>query len=57
MSVFKTFRPESQFLGRLIRSPGSPRKRKRSRALEEEIGVWGSQGGEKDNIFFSIALS
>ena len=30
---------ESQFLGRLIRSPGSPRRRKGSGALEVEIGV------------------
>ena len=29
---------ESQFLGRLIRSPGSPRRRKGSGALEVEIG-------------------
>ena len=29
---------ESQFLGRLIRSSGSPRRRKRSGALEIEIG-------------------
>ena len=38
--------------GRLIRSLGSPRRRKGSRALEEEIGVWSSQGGEKDNFLF-----
>ena len=44
---------ESQFLGRLIRNPGSPRRRKGSRALEEEIGIWSSQGREKDKkIFF-----
>jgi hypothetical protein len=36
----------------LIRSPGFPRRREGSEALKEEIGVWGSQGGEKDNIFF-----
>ena len=40
---------ESQFLGRLIRSPRSLRRRRRrrregSRALEKEKGVWGSQG-------------
>ena len=37
---------ESQFLGRLIRSPGSLRRRRGrregSRALEKEKGVWGS---------------
>ena len=44
--------PESQFLGRLIRSPGSLRRREGSGALEEEIGVWGSWGGEKDRSFF-----
>ena len=37
---------ESQFLGRLIRSPGFLRRRRRrregSRALEKEKGVWGS---------------
>ena len=43
---------ESQFLGRLIRSPGFPRRREGSEALKEEIGVWGSQGGEKDKFFF-----
>ena len=31
----------SQFLGRLIRSPGVPK----------EKGVWNSQGGEKDKLF------
>ena len=36
-------------LGRLIRSPG-PSRRKESRALEEEKGIWGSQGGEKDKL-------
>ena len=44
---------ESQFLGRLIRSPGSPRRRKGSGALEVQIGVWNSQGGGKDKHFFS----
>ena len=33
---------ESQFLGRLIRSPG----------VFEERGVWGSRGGRKDKLFF-----
>ena len=42
---------ESQFLGRLIRSPGSSRRRKGSGTLKEEIGVWGPQGGEKTNFF------
>ena len=41
---------ESQFLGRLIRSPGVPKER----------GVWNSQGGEKGQMFFlplhSLAL-
>jgi len=45
---------ESQFLGRWIRSLGSPRRRKGSGALEEETGVWSSQGGEKDKHFFSF---
>ena len=49
---------ESQFLGRLIRSPGSLRRRKGSGALKEEIGVWNSQGGGKDkHLFFSTFLS
>ena len=47
---------ESQCLGRLIRSPGSPRRRHGSGTLEEEIGVWSSQGGEKDKHFFSLSL-
>ena len=42
---------ESQFLGRLIRSPWSPR-REGSGALKVEIGVWNSQGGEKDKHFY-----
>ena len=43
---------ESQFLGRLIRSPGSLRRRKGSRALKREKGVRVSQGREKDKHFF-----
>ena len=43
--------------GRLIRSLASLRKRKGSRALEVETGVWGSQGGAKDKLFFSTFLS
>ena len=42
----------SHFLDRLARSPGSPRRKKGSGALEVEIGVWNSQEGEKDNFFF-----
>ena len=49
---------ESQFLDRLIRSPGSLRKREGSGTLKAKIGVWGSQGGEKDKHFlFSTFLS
>ena len=44
---------ESQFLGRLIRSPGSPRRRKGSGALKVETGVWNSQE-EKDKLFFPL---
>ena len=43
---------ESQFLGRLIRSLGSPRRIKGSGAPKEETKVWSSQGGEKDKHFF-----
>ena len=41
---------ESQFLGRLIRKSGVPK---------DEKGVWGSQGGGKDNhlFFFSTFLN
>ena len=46
---------ESQFLGRLLRSPGSPRRRKGSGALKKKKGVWGSQG-EKDKLFFPTSL-
>ena len=42
---------ESRFLGRFIRSLGSLRRRKGSRALEKEKGEWGSQG-EKDKGLF-----
>ena len=37
---------ESQFLGRLIRSPGVPKER----------GVWNSQGGGKDKRFFFLYI-
>ena len=47
---------ESQFLGRLIRSPWSPNWREGSGVLKEEIGVWNSQGGGKDK-HLSIAPS
>ena len=47
---------ESQFLSRLMKSPG-PLRRKGSRALEKEKGVRGSQGGEKDKRFIYTALS
>ena len=61
LSLFETTygRPfwDSQSLGRLIRSPGSLRRKKGSRALEE-IEVWNSQGGGKDkHLFFSTFLS
>ena len=39
---------------RLIRS-GSLRRREGSRALKEEIGVWSSQGGDKDKLFFPLS--
>ena len=42
----------SQFLGRFIRSLGSPRRRKESGALKKEKGVWSFQGVAKDNFFF-----
>ena len=39
---------------KLIRSPGSPRRREGSGALEEEIGVWNPQGEGKDKcLYFS----
>ena len=44
---------EGQFLGRLIRSLRSPRRRNQSGVLKEKIGVWSSQGREKDRHFFS----
>ena len=37
----------------MVKSLGSLRKRKRSGVLKEEIGVWSSQGGEKDKGLFS----
>ena len=39
------------------RSPGSPRKRKGSGALEEEIGVWNFKEEVRTNIFYSTFLS
>ena len=47
---------ESQFLSRLIKSPG-PLRRKGSRPLEKEKGVPGSQGGKKDKRLIYTALS
>ena len=47
----------SQFLGRLITSLGSLKRREGSGTLKEEIGVWSSQGGEKDKLFFPAFLS
>ena len=47
---------ESQFLGRLVRRPGSPRRRKGPRALKVEIRVWNSQGG-KDKHYFLHSFS
>ena len=42
---------------RLIRSPGSPRRRKESGALEVELGVWNSQGRGKDKHFLSTFVN
>ena len=50
------YRKLSQFLGRLIRSLGFPRRRGRSAPLKEEIGVWNFQGGGKDKYLFSFPL-
>ena len=47
---------ENQFLGKLVRSPGSLRRRKGSWAPEEETGIWSSQGREMDNFCFSLSL-
>ena len=55
--LFSTSVTESQFLGRLIRSPESPRRRMGSEAVEVEIGVWNSQGGGKDKLFLSTFLN
>ena len=46
---------ESYFLCRLIRRPGSPKRRKESGALGKEKGVWNSQG-EKDKHFLSTCV-
>ena len=46
--------PESQFLGKVIRSQGPRRRREGSGALKEEIGVWSSQGGERNTFFFPL---
>ena len=46
---------ESQFLGRLIRSPGSLRRRKGSGVLKKEIGVWNSQGGKDKHFCFCFS--
>ena len=46
MGLEKAEEWESQFLGRLIRSPGVPKER----------GVWNSQGGRKDKLFFFLYI-
>ena len=46
---------ESQFVGRLIKCPGCPR-RESPGIPEEKKGVCDSQGGEKDKHFFSTLL-
>ena len=45
MNSMKRQKDESQFLGRLIRSPEAPK----------ETGVWNSQGGGKDKLFFFLS--
>ena len=59
-SVFPSIRVffnwESQFLGKLIRSLGSLRRRKGPKFLKKEIGVWNSQERGKDKLFF-LSLS
>ena len=47
---------ESQFLGRLIGSPGSLRRRAGSGSLKEETGIWNSQGGKKDKHLLLLLL-
>ena len=48
---------ESQFLGRFIRSLGSPRRRKRSGALEVELGIWNSgKDRHLPSTFLSLSL-
>ena len=50
---------ESQFLGRLIRSLGSPRKRKGSGALKEEMGsgIFKKEENTSIFLFFSTFLT
>ena len=47
---------ESEFLGRLIRRPGSWRWREGSGTLKEERGVWNSQEGGKDKCLFFLYI-
>ena len=56
-SLFNSNYWESQFLGRLIRSPGPLRRRKGSEVLKEKVGVWNSQGAGKDKCLFPPLLS
>ena len=56
--LFSTSVTESQFLGRLIRSPESPRRRMGSEAVEVEIGGSGIlKEEERTNFFLSTFLS
>ena len=47
---------DSQFLGRLMRRPGFLGRKRGSGVLEEETGVWNSQGGGKDKHFSFCTL-
>ena len=48
---------KSQFLGRLIRNLGSPRRKEGSGALKEKIGSGILKEEERINVFFFLFLS
>ena len=51
-SIFSLRSEGAQFLGRLTRSPGSPKRTEGSGASEEEKGVCDSQEGKNKHLFF-----
>ena len=56
--IFFKFIPLRESIPRWVdKKSRGPRRREGSGVLEEEIRVWGSQEGRRDNVYFSTLLS